>query len=361
MSDFTPAAQRVSHLIRLRRLPEALERGLQLQRDFPDHAGPAWLILGAVHLADDRPELALEAARAALVELPDDYRPYRLLGHVLLKQGQTQPAIQALRTAAQLAPDEAGLHRDLARALLEADSEEAFTEAQLALRLEPGEAESYFVVGLATQDRDPREAARAYRQTLALDPDHQGAQYYLAALAALAEDDWSAAARGMARVLAKAPDSLAPVLFLDEQVWLAIRWLYLSTLLGLLLFTVFASIPLAAVLVSVATLVVGPPLLFRGLSPIRDSLPLRGSRYLRGFPGRNPVEMFVLLLLVGIWGELLFTSFHDLVAPKEAARLSGTGMVLGFQLLAVCVALAWARLPVRKWQLRRLSETGRHK
>lgn len=359
MSDFTPAAHQVSHLIRIGRLNEAMERGLRLQRDFPDQAGPAWLILGAVHLAAGRSAEAFDAARVAMVHLPENYQPHRLMGRALVKQGKPQAAIRAFRTAARLAPEEAGVHRDLAKVLLEFDPDQACAEAGEALRLEPDDPESHYVLGLTLHDRDPAGAGREYRATLALDPDHQRAQYYLATLTALAEDDWSGAARGMARVLAGAPDSGAPVFFLDEKVWLVIRWLYLSTFIGLALFALLAAIPLAALLVSFATMAAAPPLLHRGLAPIRDSLPRRGARYLRGFPARNPVEVFALLLLIGSWGVMAFTSIHDLAAPADSARLTGSGVLWGFELFAICVALAWARLPVRAWQIRRLGETRR--
>lgn len=327
-----------------------------MQRDFPDDAGRAAVILGHVHLAAGRLPAAEECARQGIAGLPDQALAYRFLAAVCLRQGETHRGIEALRTALRIAPDDAWVRRALADTLAEQDPSEALVHAREAVRLSPDDAESHYTLGTVLHNNDPDAADRAYRAALTLDPGYHPAQYNLATLAALTKGNWSNATEGMARLLIEFPQAEVPVIFLDQRVWLVLRRMIFVTLGGLVLLGAVTALSVVSVVVSVGTVLGAVAVARRGLQPIRNTLPRRGARYLRGFPPRNRIEFAVLALLVCIWLVMLATSVADLLGSANA-RFHGMGVGVGFGLFAVVVVLAWVRVPFLARRSRRLRDS----
>jgi protein O-GlcNAc transferase len=100
---------------------------------------------------------ALGAYLEALKHKPDSAAAHFNIGNAHLRLGAPEAAVTAYRQAVALKPDFADAHAAL----------------ELALGLESDQAETYFRQGLAEQDLEQFDRAKAlYRQALAINPDH---------------------------------------------------------------------------------------------------------------------------------------------------------------------------------------------
>jgi Flp pilus assembly protein TadD len=119
--------------------------------------------------------------RMVLAKHPDDARPVRLYGLMLLSVGRAAEAVPVLRTAVNLEPEHVAARLHLARALL-ADSQPnaALIEIRAASLQAPGLAEAAFLRGTALSALgEPALAAAALSECLAKDPDHAPAHLNL--------------------------------------------------------------------------------------------------------------------------------------------------------------------------------------
>jgi len=178
----------------------------------------AYVGLADVHLADGKPDLALDAVRRGLTVSPDDPRLIELEGDAARRLGDVAATVRAYERVAQLAPRDAlirvklgELYRDLgrpadaARLLREAVTldpdvasywnslgmvlagngdmvagEQAFREASAR---DGGNAQYAYNLGLALARQNKRdEAAAAFRRALEIDPRFAAARQRLAEL-----------------------------------------------------------------------------------------------------------------------------------------------------------------------------------
>lgn len=356
MSEFSQASERVRQLVGLGRLDQAMEQALRLQRDFPEAVGQVEVLLSAIHLHSGRFSEAQSSARVVIAELPHYAGGYRLLAAALASLGDVPQAVGVLRDGLRVDPEATEIRLALAELLAETDPDEALSHAQQAVRLQPDIPEGFSIIGAIVHDSDPDAARQAYLLALQQDPHDAQSHYNLATLAAFKTGDWESAVDSLSRVLAQDPSSPAPVLLLDQKVWLTIRSMFFTTLLGLFIFWVATRSPVTAVCIAAATIVGSILLARRGLRPIRTNLPGRGSRFLRSFPDRNRIETVALGALVGAWLAMLVTSVASLVSPA-AAPLMEWGAGIGAVCLVVMIVLARVRLSHLKARVQKLLPT----
>lgn len=176
--------ERVSTLVRERRVPDALA----LARD-ATHAHPddpvlqrvlAWACLRGGELVE-----AHGACRRAIELEPHGAAGWRLLGATLLGLGHSSAAVETLTRALQLDPDDALAADHLATALRR---ERHFDRAQAVLREQierhPDRAEAHAQLAVLRDELRDRPGARAAAEAaLACDPSQPQARHLLATLA----------------------------------------------------------------------------------------------------------------------------------------------------------------------------------
>ncbi|MBB2891857.1 tetratricopeptide repeat protein [Flexivirga oryzae] len=137
----------------------------------PDSAFSLLLLSGAEAGLGNR-SAALEAARAALRLVPLSPQVHHQIGALLLNSGQSLEALPWLLKARELDPMFARAATSLAIVYLQLRRyDEARTQIQEALQLEPNDPSAHFVNGLIeTAAGGSRQGVRAHREALRLDP-----------------------------------------------------------------------------------------------------------------------------------------------------------------------------------------------
>jgi len=140
-----------------------------------------WCELGNVHLAQEKPEMALDDYERARALEPQDATYCAFTGKALSKLNRRDEAMESYREAIRLAPELWEAHFALAEELAStnrlADAESEFEEV---IRLQPANAQAHLSAGvmLARQGRfDP--ALQQFDETLRLEPENKLAHDYL--------------------------------------------------------------------------------------------------------------------------------------------------------------------------------------
>jgi tetratricopeptide (TPR) repeat protein len=149
---------------------------------FHTSATPTELLLDAVRC--QRAARYTDAERLywmVLTQHPDDARPARLYGMLLLSMDRALEAVPVLRKAVDLEPAHAGARLHLGRALLAVGQPDAaLVEIHAASVLDPGQVEAAFLRGTALAAlRKPALAVAAFSECLARHPDHAAAHLNL--------------------------------------------------------------------------------------------------------------------------------------------------------------------------------------
>ncbi|MFI7050671.1 tetratricopeptide repeat protein [Streptosporangium canum] len=150
---------------------EAIAEAGEAVRLAPEHWFPHYMA-GQVLYYADRPEEALRAARAALAIDLDQAQIWELLARVHGDREEWPLMAEAARRGLALAPHDSKLVSFLAVALGElGDREQALAVAGDAVRLDPEAPLAHLVYGrVLLAFGSARDAARAFREVLRLDP-----------------------------------------------------------------------------------------------------------------------------------------------------------------------------------------------
>lgn len=234
--------ERVRALIDLDRLDEARALLAVIMAADP-HDAAALRVLSACHYrAGDGPAALEAAARAAAAE-PEDEWAHRLRASALLLLERPRDAMAAAREATRLDPDNWAGHLLLAVAAASTEGQWHVSRAAFrrAAGLAPDEAEIPFVRGQLQHALGAhRQARRAYREALRIDPLHAGALEGLAAIAMA--DDRPGESLGYVRsAAASAPGAIASIEYLERAVQGVLGWAVMTSwvLLVVLLYAVF--------------------------------------------------------------------------------------------------------------------------
>lgn len=195
-----------------------------LARDPGDAA--AWMTMArALLLLRDYPA-AVEAARTAHGLDPSTARPLLLLSAAHTGLRQHREAVAAADEAVRLEPHRPDCYRAAARARMigRRGRGQAYELAVTAVRLDPGSAESYALLGRAAARRWRRtEAVRLLDQALQLDPQHQEARIELMRLRAVRRPfgpGLAAMIAALADIIAVEPDMVEALAALDQLMCL---------------------------------------------------------------------------------------------------------------------------------------------
>ncbi|MGH2851233.1 MAG: tetratricopeptide repeat protein [Solirubrobacteraceae bacterium] len=176
--------ERATVLCDLHRFEEALAvLGDVLAAD-PDDPR-AWCVCARAELGRGNREAALNAAKHAIALTPDAEWPHRLASIALSGLGKVDDAVWHAREAVRVDPHEWRALTNLAGRLAEraGDHDEAGDAAARALELAPHEVQTHMVAGAVARARGRRsEAEAAFRNALAIDPQHGPAHNELARL-----------------------------------------------------------------------------------------------------------------------------------------------------------------------------------
>ncbi|MFN8194834.1 MAG: tetratricopeptide repeat protein [Nocardioidaceae bacterium] len=310
--------EQIEHLLHLGRSAEAETRLRRLLADEPTSAA-ALLLLNRALLRQERAEEALPVARAACATAPDLADAHIALSTCLTRLDRIPEAIEAARRAVAIAPQSWVTHYHLAYVLLQGRrprTRDAYEAGVRAVGMNPGSAEAHNIVGMALADLgDNAGARRAYENALGIDPQLATAINNLAALE-LSERRLHVGARGLSRALAVDPQSRLVQQNLRGVVVVALRWLYVAVIGGLVL--------LALLVYGKAGLVLRAPV---GVA-LLGVYAVLVARFVRTLPAgvrRSPRQLLRLIP----WFAWLY------VAVLLAA--SGIGLVMAFG------SLDWAR------------------
>ncbi len=152
----------------------------RLAQQHPDSA-QAHLAYARLALHADKAELALREAEAALAIAPALTEALILRAGVRYKLGDVQRAQQELQAAVNAQPKDIELRQAMARLLLdEQDLAGATAQFKQIIRLEPGNADALFSLGLLAMEQQQSKEAEKYFRALAETGkrDHE-AWYYL--------------------------------------------------------------------------------------------------------------------------------------------------------------------------------------
>ncbi len=180
LTDVT--AERLDLLCELESWAEAAELAGRLLATEPDN-DIAWCVLARCRLGLGRPEPALEAAEQAVALAPQAEWPHRLVSFASSQLGRHDQAVLSAREAVRLEPDRWQTHARLAGAAGQhpRGRREATEAAGRALALAPDEPQVQLIHGsIAAGQGRRREAERAFRSVLELDPQNSTAHHLLA-------------------------------------------------------------------------------------------------------------------------------------------------------------------------------------
>ncbi len=152
----------------------------RLDADLNDADAHRYLAL--VHAAQNRPGLAVRAARRACELAPADPRTWSDLGRVHIHAGKSAEAIECFRRAVQLDPRYADGWHNLGTALKQTgEREPAFTALKNALLIDPARAETYLNLGNLLIEADQFEdAVECFERAARHDPKMAQARSRLA-------------------------------------------------------------------------------------------------------------------------------------------------------------------------------------
>jgi predicted TPR repeat methyltransferase len=156
-------------------------RALELH---PASAAEVYNDLGLTFARAGNARPAEEHLRQAIALAPNDPKPRRNLGRLLLRLGRAAEAAEVLGEVARTGTAPADVYHDLAVALAQTGRlDEAIGQFRRAIALRPDDAESYCNLGLALEDRgDTAGAAAAYGRARELKPESSAIAYHHAAL-----------------------------------------------------------------------------------------------------------------------------------------------------------------------------------
>ncbi|WP_232547806.1 tetratricopeptide repeat protein [Propioniciclava soli] len=370
MSDtYERDLEKAQELIALKRDAQAMELLIRLLGEHPDAAAPVHLLLASAHASAGRRQEAIEAARSAVQEEPAWPAALFMLGSTLREAGRGREALPYLEAAAEADPAWSDPHQQRAQSLIDLRrGKEALAAAQQGLNLAPDDPDAHFSYGYVLHEQNPAAAAEAYRAALELDPQHIEALNNLSSLS-LQRGNWDEGVRGMANVLAGAPQARLPLTVLDQALTTAVQRVHLLTfgalwVLGAVssLFLRDAGSPwLAVVLLAVAfaaLLAWAVSILRKRLRPIRQQFPHQGERYLRQYARRDPLGAAWAALLLLVWIGLGVGLVMSVILAVGGLSGSGTppslvAVTAGFLLLFAAVVVSWVRVPLVKRRLRR--------
>ncbi|GAA1994971.1 tetratricopeptide repeat protein [Catenulispora subtropica] len=174
--------ERAQTLLGLRRFGEAETVLRQVLASAPDDAVAMRLLAAALN-DSGRPAEALPVIKSAVALAPDAPVMYAVLSTIERANGDADAAAAAADRAIELAPHWPAGHARRAWALADRNPVAALDAARRAVELAPGQADGHFVLGYAAlRAGKPMEAERAFRATLAVDPNHSMAINNLAVL-----------------------------------------------------------------------------------------------------------------------------------------------------------------------------------
>lgn len=165
---------KADHLLDLGRYAEGQRILAGLLAEHPDDA-QVLLLLARAHLGLEQPELALSAARAAISAEPEAPSGWLLAGLALQVLDRGDEAVRHGQEGVRLAPEDYRSHLVLARIASKGPATRPLARAAAlaAAQRAPEEPETHYVLGsIALTQGDRPTAERAFRQTLALQPDH---------------------------------------------------------------------------------------------------------------------------------------------------------------------------------------------
>ena len=114
-------------------------------------------------LHEERFRDALFALRDAAKTDPRNPYAYHFMGVALYELGELEPARDAYRAATRLAPSYLGARINLSHVLrMLGDPQGALREAQVALRLAPGDGDVFYAIGRAHAAAGNRPSAKLY-------------------------------------------------------------------------------------------------------------------------------------------------------------------------------------------------------
>jgi tetratricopeptide (TPR) repeat protein len=148
---------------------EKLQKALALDPDLPEGD----LNLATLLVREGQIEPAETALKRALSIDPYDAAAYDLRGRVLEGKNATSRALDSFRKATHLRPDDARYLYNYALALVAAEQfDEARTQAQAAVKVDPNLAEGHLLLGeLLAKHQRLAEAVSEYQQAVKLQPD----------------------------------------------------------------------------------------------------------------------------------------------------------------------------------------------
>lgn len=352
MSDYQLELRRAGELVDLGRVPQAMDVLLRLLREYPDLAGHTQNVIAVAHMREGRQADAVKAAQEAVAGLPDSAEAHHILGMALRRVDRPKQAIVALDRAAELDPQDSDIHQQRAEVLSDLRRhQEAFEAASTAVNLAPEDADAHFSMGYVLQETNPTTAERAYAAALELEPSHAGALHNLSTLR-ITRGRADDGARGLADVLAQSPQMKLPVTALDQLLVSAIWRNHLITFLSMWVIGGFSGflyeedgLPAALVLVPVLALVGGLVWSTRkGVLPIRNALPMKGSRFLKGFARREKIAtLWAVLVTLAVVLTVVCAVVAAVVASSAPTMMSSG---FGIMMLFVGAALSWIRAPL---------------
>lgn len=370
MSDtYERDLEKAQELIALKRDAQAMELLIRLLGEHPDAAAPVHLLLASAHASAGRRQEAIEAARSAVQEEPAWPAALFMLGATLRKAGRGREALTYLEAASQADPEWSEPHQQRAQTLADLRrGKEAMAAAQQGLNLAPDNPDAHFSYGYVLHEQNPTAAAEAYRAALELNPQHIEALNNLSSLS-LQHGRWDEGVRGMANVLASAPQAQLPLTLLDQTLTTAVQRVHLLTFGSLWVLAAVSQIFLRAegspwlgvallTAVFAGTLAWAASILRKRLAPIRQAFPRRAERYLREYARRDPLGAVWVGLLVLVWVGLtiglLATAFQAATGTLDGPEPpSFEAVAVGMLLMAVSVVVSWIRVPLMSRRVKR--------
>lgn len=185
MSELMRDLAQAEVLIDLGRDAEAEQRLRTLLAGHPESAAVMLALARAVH-RQGRDHEAYELAGRVVALNPESQHGHLVLCDIAVALDDQEGAKQAAEECLRLEPHQWTSHYAHARALLTGRRPrvaDAYDEARIAVSLAPDRPEIHTLIGLCLEGLNNRpEAERAYRNALAIDPQHTMAQNNLATL-----------------------------------------------------------------------------------------------------------------------------------------------------------------------------------
>jgi Flp pilus assembly protein TadD len=172
-------------LVRLNRLPEAIEQFKEALELKPDFAWAHYSLAGAL-ARQGRAAEAIEHYKRAYQIQPDYAEAHNNLGFLLANEGRLPEAIEQFEQVLRIRPDDTDARNNLGATLAQSGRlQEAVEQFELALRFKPDDPGTQFNLGNALLGLGrTQEAMTHYEEAVRLNPGFVEAQKRLAALRA---------------------------------------------------------------------------------------------------------------------------------------------------------------------------------